>query len=119
MDGHPYTHFNYRLEQDENEGAYPTELLNSKNPPGFALHQLRLKVGIPVILLRNADPVQGLANETRLLILHLSPRVIEAKILTGSHVGQFVRLPSMNMDTNDDTQGVPFILRQCQVPGFS
>jgi hypothetical protein len=24
-----------RLAQDENEGAYPTELLNSMNPPGF------------------------------------------------------------------------------------
>ena len=77
-----------RLSQDENKGAYPTELLNSKNPPSFALHQLRLKVGIPIILLRNADPVQGLANGTRLFILHLSPRVIEAKILTGIHVGQ-------------------------------
>ena len=42
-----------RLAQDENEGAYPTELLNSMSPPGFAPHQLRLKVGIPIILLRN------------------------------------------------------------------
>ncbi|GAB5037975.1 atp-dependent dna helicase pif1 [Nannochloropsis oceanica] len=105
-----------RLAQDENEGAYPTELLNSKNPPGFAPHQLRLKVDIPIILLRNADPVQGLANGTRLLILHLSPRVIEAKILTGIHVGQVVYLPRIHMDTNDDTKGVPFILRRGQYP---
>ena len=32
------------------------------NLPGFAPHQLRLKVGIPVILLRNINPAQGLAN---------------------------------------------------------
>jgi ATP-dependent DNA helicase PIF1 len=105
-----------RLAQDENEGAYPMELLNSMNPPGFAPHQLRLKVGIPVILLRNINPAQGLANGTRLVIMHLSARVLQAKIVTGSHVGQIVCLPRINMDTNDDTKGVPFILRRRQYP---
>ncbi|KAM3568577.1 hypothetical protein VYU27_009296, partial [Nannochloropsis oceanica] len=67
-----------RLAQDENEGVYPTDLLNSMNPAGFAPHQLRMKVGIPIILLRNVNPAQGLANGTRLLILHISPHIIQA-----------------------------------------
>jgi len=93
-----------RLAQDENECVYPTDLLNSMNPAGFAPHQLRMKVGIPIILLRNVNPAQGLANGTRLLILHISPHIIQAKILTGSHVSQVVCLPGINMNTNDDTK---------------
>ena len=54
-----------RLAQDENEGAYPTELLNSMNPPGFAPHQLRLKVGIPIILLRNVKKGRTIDDQLR------------------------------------------------------
>jgi hypothetical protein len=32
---------------------FPPEYLHTINPPGFAPHELRLKVGIPIILLRN------------------------------------------------------------------
>jgi hypothetical protein len=66
-----------RLAQGENEGAYPMELVNSMSPPGFAPHQLRLKVGIPVILLRNINLAQGLVNGTRAVIMHLSARVLQ------------------------------------------
>jgi len=73
-------------------------------------------VGIPIIVLRNVKPAQGYANGTRLLILYLSPRVIQAKVLTGSQVGQVVCLLRINMDTNDDTKGVQFIRRRRQYP---
>lgn len=45
-----------KVAQDEHADNYPMELLNSLNPPGFAPHQLRLKLGIPVILLGNINP---------------------------------------------------------------
>jgi hypothetical protein len=35
---------------------YPTELLHSLNLPGKPPHNLQLKVGSPVILLRNLNP---------------------------------------------------------------
>jgi len=47
---------------------FPPEYLHTINPPGFAPHELRLKVGIPIILLRNVSPALGLANGTRLVI---------------------------------------------------
>lgn len=47
---------------EEHAHAYPVEYLNTVEPPAFPPHLLRLKVGIPIMLLRNVNPAQGLAN---------------------------------------------------------
>ncbi|SGY77439.1 BQ5605_C005g03639 [Microbotryum silenes-dioicae] len=46
------------------------EYLHSINPSNFPAHHLRLKEGIPVVLLRNLDPDAGLCNGTRLIVSH-------------------------------------------------
>ena len=86
---------------------FPPEYLHTINPPGFAPHELRLKVGIPIILLRNVSPALGLANGTRLVTMHLSRSVTQAKILMGSHVGNVVCIPRINMNTNADDKTIP------------
>jgi hypothetical protein len=93
---------------DESQAQmFPPEYLHTIKPPGFAPHELRLKVGIPIILLRNVSPALGLANVTRLVIIHLSRSVIQAKILTGSHVGNVVCIPHINMNTDADDKTIP------------
>ncbi|KAL8161843.1 hypothetical protein V2J09_013332 [Rumex salicifolius] len=52
--------------------------------PGMALHILNLKEQMPVMLLRNVNPAQGLCNGTRLLITKLGEWVVQAQIITGS-----------------------------------
>ncbi|GJX77883.1 ATP-dependent DNA helicase PIF1 [Tanacetum coccineum] len=69
---------------------YPVEFLNSLNFPGMPPHELHLKMELPVMLLRNLNPSQGLCNGTRLIITDVGQFVIHAKILTGSHIGDEV-----------------------------
>ena len=47
---------------------YPVEFPNSLNLSGLPLHEIKLKAGAVVILLRNPDPHSGLCNGTRLII---------------------------------------------------
>ncbi|CAI0444166.1 unnamed protein product [Linum tenue] len=72
---------------------YPIEFLNTIKPDGLPNHALKLKVGVPVLLLRNIDQRAGLCNGTRLVIRRLGRWSIQAEILTGTNVGDQVFLP--------------------------
>ena len=53
---------------DDPHNYYPSEFLNTLTPNGLPPHVLKLKIGCPIILLRNIDPANGLCNETRLVV---------------------------------------------------
>eukprot|EP00267_Zea_mays_P056141 XP_023156177.1 uncharacterized protein LOC111589561 [Zea mays] len=53
---------------DDPYNYYPPEFLNTLTPNGLPPHVLKLKIGCPVILLRNIDPAIGLCNGTRLVV---------------------------------------------------
>ena len=53
---------------DDLHNYYPEEFLNTLTPNGLPPHMLKLKIGCPVILLRNIDPANRLCNGTRLII---------------------------------------------------
>ncbi|CAN1808003.1 ATP-dependent DNA helicase PIF1, partial [Linum perenne] len=50
------------------EGEFPLKLSNSLQIGNFPDHQLRLKVGVLIILLRNLNQTTGLCNDTRIVI---------------------------------------------------
>ena len=66
------------------------------------------------MLLRNLCPSKGLANGTRLVVLSLSPNLLQAKILTGAHVGHIAWIPRVMVQTSDPTMPVQF--RRLQFP---
>nr|GEY26965.1 DNA helicase [Tanacetum cinerariifolium] len=68
----------------ETELLYPNEYLNTLKFAGLPPHALELKVGAPIILLRNLNLTGGLCNGTRMIITQLLDRVIEARIITGT-----------------------------------
>jgi ATP-dependent DNA helicase PIF1 len=57
---------------------YPVEFLNSLDGNNFPRHMISLKIGVPIMLLRNLNQTDGLCNGTRLIVTQLGQRVIEA-----------------------------------------
>ncbi|XP_026459714.1 uncharacterized protein LOC113360420 [Papaver somniferum] len=85
LDGDTHTYLAaYRLTPEESGRIPPisNEFLQNLNPPGMPLFKLQLKVGCPIILMRNLAPSEGLCNGTRLLVTHCGKYLIQAKILT-------------------------------------
>ena len=52
--------------------GFSVEYINSLNPNGIPRHCIELKKGVPVMLLRNLQPSQGLCNGTRLIFQSVS-----------------------------------------------
>ena len=52
--------------------GFSVEYINSLNPNGIPRHCIKLKKGVPVMLLRNLQPKQGLCNGTHLIFQSLS-----------------------------------------------
>ena len=55
------------LENPQDTYRFNTEYLNTLQPNGFPHQMLNLKPGMPLMLLRNINPRQGLCNGTRLI----------------------------------------------------
>jgi hypothetical protein len=66
------------------------------------------------MLIRNLNPSQGLCNGTRLICHELHNKVLEAEIITGSHIGSRVFIPRITLTSSDNT--LPFILKRRQFP---
>ncbi|KAH1161826.1 hypothetical protein GYH30_000623 [Glycine max] len=73
------------------------EFLNSLTTSGLLNHNIKIKIGSPIMLLRNLDQTQGLCNGTRLIVTKLAKHVIAADIISAKNIGQNVYIPRMSM----------------------
>ncbi|KAL9293601.1 putative DNA helicase Pif1, P-loop containing nucleoside triphosphate hydrolase [Arabidopsis thaliana] len=84
-----------------NNAAYLADFLNSVRVSKLPNHCFRLKVGCPVMLLRNMDPNKGLCNGTRLQVTQMADTIIQARFITGNRVGKIVLIPRMLITPSD------------------
>ncbi|XP_072062222.1 uncharacterized protein [Arachis hypogaea] len=85
------------------------------NEDGIPQHRLVLKIGVPMMLLRNIDQSNGLCNGTRIQVRRLGDHVIECIILAGRNTGEVVFIFRMNMFPNNETLPIRFTRQQFPV----
>jgi ATP-dependent DNA helicase PIF1 len=90
------------------------EFLNSLRCSGLPGHKLKLKVGTPIIFMRNIDQSMGLCNGTRLIITRMANHVLETKIMSGINIGGMTYIPRMDMPPSRSPW--PFKLTRRQFP---
>src|ERR1700748_1495629 len=101
--------------EDDPMSNYPIEYLNKINCSGLPLAKLELKVGCPVMILRNLDPIHGVCNESRGILTRYRNRVLEVELLTGEHAGKRVFIPRINCQPTEDQIAFKFHRRQFPV----
>ena len=75
------------LENPADAFRFNTEYLNTLKPNGFPQHMLDLKPGMPLMLLRNINPRQGLCNGTRLMFQRaINNKLLECRIVGSDRV---------------------------------
>ncbi|KAI9118223.1 hypothetical protein K1719_010555 [Acacia pycnantha] len=91
-----------RLMTEEQKKVYE-QIINavSSKKGGIPHHKLVLKVGVPVMLIKNIDQAAGLCNGTRLQITQLGKNVIKAKALNGTSVGEDILIHRVDMNPSE------------------
>jgi hypothetical protein len=101
-------------DNEEQATHFPIEYLNSITLPGLPPHELRLKVGSPIILLRNINPKKGLCNGTRLIVLSITNYILTVKIPNRNNANNIEYLCRIDLITTENT--LPFTMKRRQFP---
>src|SRR4051812_4787373 len=88
------------------------EFLSKLRTSGLPNHRIKLKVGTPIMLMRNLDQSDGLCNGTRLIVTRLANHVIEAKIISGKNISNLFYIPRMSMSPSESLWPFKLIRRQ-------
>ena len=97
--------------RDDQATVYPAEFLNSIEMSGLPPHQLKLKVGVPVMIMRNIESPKT-TNGTRCIVTRLHNNVIEASISCGPYKGETILLPRIPLVPSESD--LPFQFRRLQ-----
>jgi ATP-dependent DNA helicase PIF1 len=93
---------------------YPAEYLNTLKFTGLPPHNLIVKIGAPIMLLRNLNLAGGMCNGTRMIVTQTLSKIIEARIVTGTRISQKVFIPRIVLIEKDEK--LPFVFKRKQFP---
>ncbi|CAJ0957751.1 unnamed protein product [Ranitomeya imitator] len=96
---------------------YSVAFLNSLNPTGMPSHELKLKPGAVIMLLRNLNRKRGLCNGTRLYVKTLKANVLHVVALNGKAKGQRVLILRIDLTSKD--KHLPVQMQGSQIPVMS
>ncbi|XP_024990726.1 uncharacterized protein LOC112525013 [Cynara cardunculus var. scolymus] len=102
------------LHDEFDKTLYSPDVLNGLKLSGIPNHKILLKVGVLIMVLRNIDQKSGLCNGTRLQVLTLGNRGIEAQVISGSNIGSRTFIPRMSLTPTD--KRIPFKFQRRQFP---
>jgi ATP-dependent DNA helicase PIF1 len=101
---------------EEQAGLFAPEFLHTLRAPGMPAHDLRLKKGAILILLRNLNKRGGLCNGTRLIFEGMTGNfVMRCKIVSGEHAGNDVLIPRI-LTQPSEYRNQPCEWRRLQFP---
>jgi ATP-dependent DNA helicase PIF1 len=93
----------------------PVEQSQSIDLASLPPSQLLLKLGAPVMLLRNLCPQEGLCNGTWMVVTSLQTHCIEVRLLGGDFDGQLRVIPRIKLSVTDSSLGISFSCKQFPV----
>ena len=115
-----FTYFSYDKAEDfggtasDLNLAFPPEYLHSLTVPGLPLHEMKLKVGVAVMLMRNLNQTLGLCNGTRMMVTKCMKYCVQCEVICGAFVGTRHFIPRMELFPTDTK--LPFKLIRKQMP---
>ncbi|XP_076065050.1 uncharacterized protein LOC143039083 [Oratosquilla oratoria] len=93
----------------DQETDIQVSVFNSMTSPSVPLHDLRLKIGCIVMVMRNICPPM-ICNGTRVMVTNLKKHIVVGKILGGAYRGEQVLIPRIALESQDTP--VPFRRKQ-------
>jgi PIF1-like helicase/Helitron helicase-like domain at N-terminus len=90
------------------------EYLASLNPASLPPSHLRLRIGAPIMIMRNMHPREGLCNGTRATVLGITRTCIKIRIAGGSFNGAVHAIPRIKLTSNEGE--LPWIVTRKQFP---
>jgi len=106
------------VDESTSSDSYNTitfEFLNSLTMSGLPNHRIKLKIGVPIMLLKNLDQAEGLCNGSRLIVTRLANHVIGAKMITCNEDGQEIYIPRMSMSPSQSPWPFKLIRKQFSI----
>jgi hypothetical protein len=98
---------------DKDSGQIDVDMLNKTNVSGLPPHELPLKVGASIILIRSLNPNKGFCNGTRCIIRQIKNNLLHASQLNASPNSPDILIPRIPMKSDQTKKNfVPFTRRQ-------